>query len=67
MKYISKIEMTGCKFEYNMAYLGAVYIEYWRENMEADTSGSKPYLLDTSTDVITIDSCEFTGNTAFAE
>ena len=46
--------MTGCKFEYNMAYLGAVFIEYYREFMETDTSGNAPYLLDQSDDVITI-------------
>lgn len=59
--------MTGCKFEYNMAYLGAVFIEYYREFMETDTSGNAPYLLDQSDDVIKIEDCAFTGNTAFAE
>ena len=50
-----------------MAYLGAVFIEYYREFMETDTSGNAPYLLDQSDDVIKIEDCAFTGNTAFAE
>ena len=65
MRYIGKLEMVGCKFEYNMAFMGAVYIEYYREFWDIDTSGDQPHLLDTSNDVITVDSCEFTGNTAF--
>ena len=31
-----------------------------------DTSGRVPYQLDTSIDAITIDECEFNGNTAFS-
>ena len=57
MKYIGKLEMTGCTFEYNMADLGPVYIEYWREFWEVDTSADGPYdLLNTHDEVITIDS-----------
>ena len=69
MKYIGKIEMTNCKFEYNMAYLGAVYIFYMKEFWEIAGAGIhpfSPYELVNSSDMITIDSCEFTGNTAFS-
>ena len=58
--------LTGCKFEYNMAMGGAVVIQYYRELWEVDSNSDPPYnLLGLHSEVITIDSCQFTGNTSF--
>ena len=65
IKFCSKITITGCTFENNMAMYGALYIEYYRELWEVDTSSSPYNLLSIHEEVITIDACEFKGNTAF--
>ena len=69
LKYCAKIVMKKCKFDYNMAMYGAVHIKYYRELWEVDRSvatGANPQpmdLLGIHSEVITFDSCEFTGNT----